>query len=547
MLKTAFVAARDRKRLQQIASILAEFGLDDLLARFGFDLLLPGALRERRRDVSQLDYPERVRRALEELGPTFVKLGQILASRPDILPPHWTEELENLHSRVALVPYDQIKPQIEEDLGGPPEEAFASFDPEPLAAASMAQVYRATLSDGTPVVVKVRRPGLRPLIEADFRILSHFAEIADRTIPELRRYRVLDIVRHLTSAIGEELDFVNEARNTDAAAANMRDDPSIVIPRVHWRFCAERLLVQDYLDGIRPSEEAALETAGLDRARIAARGADAFLRSVFVHGTFHADPHPGNLLCLANDRVGFIDFGMIGRLSNRRRDEVVRLIRAIIDGDGGTVGRVLVDWSDGQPQDMGALEADTEAFVGRHSAPPLDFGRAITDFVAIARQHGLPLPPDLAILIKALLTAEGVVRRLDPSIDLVARAEPIIRNMVLQRSSPDVLLKEARHLLIELRDVSQGLPDTLRAMMRIIRSGKIQAVIDIARLDELGTHIERAATRIAVALVAGAFALGLAPYLVIMGPEIWGIPLFLILGILVVGVGFVWLLLSLRR
>jgi ubiquinone biosynthesis protein len=400
MLQTAVVAVRDRARLQEIVGVLLRFGLADLVDTLGLARFAPRGSHGSRSDPEHpLDAsrPERLRMALEHLGPSFVKLGQIMATRSDLLSPEWTAALQQLHSNAAPLPWETAQPLIEQSLGLPVEQVFTHFDRVPLASASMAQVYRARLpvadggdedggrqgeagAAGTEVVVKVQRPGLRPQIEADLRLLEHLALLAQEQWPQLSRYRPREVTRQLAQALREELDFTVEAHNGDAVARHFADQPEIVVPGIHWSLSGPRLLVQDFVAGVPAS--AVGHDPALDGPLLARRGAQAFLQMVLRDGLFHADPHPGNLLALPGNRVGFIDFGMVGRLSPQRRRQVLGLMRALVEGQGRSLSGVLLDWSAESempgraPPSAARIEAAVDRFVTRHG-PGASNGRLV--------------------------------------------------------------------------------------------------------------------------------------------------------------------------
>jgi ubiquinone biosynthesis protein len=388
------------------------------------------------------------------------------------------------------------------------------------------------------------------MVEADLRLLAHAAKLAASELPELRRYNPEAITRHLSAAISEELDLANEGRNAEVIASQFEDQPDIVVPGIHWSWTSEEVLVQDFIDGIRPNDEAALAAAGLDRCRLAARSSNAFLQMMLIDGVFHADPHPGNLLCLDGDRIAYLDFGTIGRLSSRRRDQLVTLMAAITGGSAAGVREVLLDWA-GQPDiDARPLEEAAEAFLARHTRGALGqlkLGQALTDFVALMRDHDLALPPDLALVLKALMTAEGVTRRLDPEFDVVREVEPVVRRALATRYSPEALMQRAGSALLELQALAGDAPGILRRVLRRLEKGRIKAEIEIGRIDRFGRSIERGATRIAIAIVTAAFVVGLAPILADAGPRLAGIPGFALLGALIVLAGIAWLVLTGRR
>ncbi|KFJ09291.1 ABC1 family protein [Delftia acidovorans] len=583
MLQTAVVAVRDRARLQEIVGVLLRFGLADLVDTLGLARFAPRGSQPHPEHPLDASRPERLRMALEHLGPSFVKLGQIMATRSDLLAPEWTAALQQLHSHAAPLPWETAQPLIEQSLGLPVEQVFAHFDPVPLASASMAQVYRARLpaaedrddrddredqkdgrdSDSTPaasaadieVVVKVQRPGLRPQIEADLRLLEHLALLAQEQWPQLARYRPREVTRQLGQALREELDFTVEAHNGDAVARHFAAQPEIVVPAIHWALSGPRLLVQDFVPGV-PASAVGADPA-LDGPLLARRGACAFLQMVLRDGLFHADPHPGNLLALPGNRVGFIDFGMVGRLSPQRRRQVLGLMRALVEGQGRSLSGVLLEWAAESempgraPPSAARIEAAVDRFVTRHgpgaSNGRLVMSRALQDFMALARETGVALPADMALLLKALITADQVLLQLDPQFDVVQTATPLVKAQLLQRYSLRSLARQRRAAMAQWMELADDAPHTLRLVMQRLRSGRLQADLDIRHIDRLSLALERAATRLALAVVSGAFILGLAPGLLTMGPRLWGIPLFAALGVAGAAASLAVLFTTMRR
>ncbi len=350
MLLETLKVARDFGRIHEISSILIRYGFGDMVRRLGVANIVESAGQVLKwhevEDLTQIEPPVRVRRALEDMGPTFVKLGQILATRADLFSPEWLKEFKKLHDQVKTVPYQQLASQVEEDLGAKPEEIFAEFNYQPLAAASISQVYKARLHDGSTVAVKIRRPAVRSIVEADLRLLSQLAEIAEEEIKALRRYRPKEIVHQFTLSMRRELDLAAECRNAERMQTNFKDNPCIVIPKVYWQWTSERINVQEFIDGIPGHDLEAVEKLGLDRKLLAVRGSEAVLKMILEDGFFHADPHPGNCFYLSGNRIAFIDFGMVGRLSEDRRDQVLNLLRGLVDRDSQRVVKVLLHWSD---------------------------------------------------------------------------------------------------------------------------------------------------------------------------------------------------------
>lgn len=556
MLIESFGAARDMGRLNQILGIFIRHGFGDSVRRLGLADRLERAGHalhwEHAADLARLEPPVQVRLAIEELGPTFVKLGQILAGRADLFGPDWIAEFEKLHSRVPAVPLDQLRPQLREDLGGEPEAVFARFDAEPLAAASIAQVHRAQLRDGTEVVVKIRRPGITDTIAADLRLLARLAALAEAELPALKPYRPQQLVRELARSLQRELDLASECRSAERIAMHMADLPWIVVPRVHWAFTKERVNVQDFVDGIPGHETARLEAAGMDRRLLAQRGAQAVLQQIVRDGLFHADPHPGNIFYLPGNRIVFIDFGMIGRLSVRRREELLQLLLGLVERNPQTVADVLLDWTgDDHGVNLGMLETEIEAFVDQYHGAPLaelHIGQMLGDVTAILREHRLGLPSDLALLIKAFITLEGMGRGLDPDFHMTTEALPLLRQLVRARYRPKVVATRAWQSLRGTLAVAEQLPHDISRLLRNARRGRVHVNIDMAHLKRVGDQIDRSANRLAMALVIAALIVGSSIVMTVQGgPTLFGLPAFGFIGFAGAFTGGLWLVRAIWR
>ena len=354
-------------RLREIIRVFSIAGFGDLFKHMGLE-----AAAERTGkimgwkyvdEIAHLERPQRVRRVFEVLGPTFVKVGQILATRPDLFGPEWITEFEKLQWQAPPLDFAELRPQIEEDLGAPLEEIFEEVEPTPLAAGSLAQVHRATLKDGTKVVLKIQRPGIRPIIESDMRLLAHLASLAEKHVPELAAYHPQQVVQHLAKSLQNELNFVTEGHNADQVAANFEDNDQIVIPKIYWEWTRPRLNVQEFVVGIPGVNLQAIDAAGMDRTRIAQTGASAVLKMIMIDGLFHADPHPGNFFILPGERIAFIDFGMIGRVSEVRRRQIMTLLQALQDNDAEGLSTILLEWSGREGDDPGELSEAVEEFL----------------------------------------------------------------------------------------------------------------------------------------------------------------------------------------
>ena len=549
---------RDLGRVQEIGAVLVRYGFGDLVQRIG----MAGALERTGRllhigsggedSVLRLSPPERVRHALQDLGPTFVKLGQVLATRVDLLPPDWIEELGRLQSHVPAVPIEALRAQLEEDLGDAPERVFARFEDVPMAAASLAQAHRAWLHDGTPVVLKIRRPGIREVIEADLRLLARLAEIVQSQAPDLRRYRPVEVVRQFDASLRRELDFARECRNAERIAGNFADDTRVLIPRVYWEWTSERLNVQALVDGIPAGDLAAIDAAGLDRHALAMTGADIVMQMVFEDGLFHADPHPGNLFFMRDGRVALIDFGMVGRVSPTLREQVARLLYGLVFQQPQTVCDVLLDWTEGAEVDEARLQSEIDAFVDQYRGvllKDLRMGAMLGDVTGLLRRHGLMLPPDLALLIKALLTLEGLGRQLDPDFDMTGAAQPWLQRIMWQRHAPRALALRGQQSLSGALDLLADLPRDLRRLVQSARRGRLRGQIEVTSLKAFGDQVNSAANRMTMGVVVAALIIGSS---IVMNAVSGGsgnrwLMALGVIGFVGAALGGVWILLSIWR
>ncbi|MBN8805539.1 MAG: AarF/ABC1/UbiB kinase family protein [Sphingopyxis terrae] len=461
MLKTLVVAGRDRARLAEIFQVASRFGLGVLLARLG----LPRSEADDSEARGDLSLPVRTRLALEELGPTFVKLGQILATRGDLLSPPWIAELEKLHSQAPTLEFSVIRASLEEALGQSPEAAFAWLDETPLAAASIAQVHRARLHDGRDVVLKVQRPGIRPRMEADLRLIAQMAAMVEASSAEARRFAPAAMLRQLAAAVLEELDFTQEGRNADRLRADFAGNPRVMVPEMHWQWSSGTVLVMDYVAGVAPRSADDLRAAGIEPAAIAELGADMVLDMVMVNGRFHGDPHPGNLLCLPGNRIALLDLGMIGHVSPRRRQEFISFMQALSGGDPAQLADVLLSWSSDGGGSRDTVRIAAERLVARHGGGQLVLSEMIADFLLLMREEGLILPPDLLLIFKALVTIDGVLSAIDPGFDLSRAMRDASRRIVAARLSPEYWTPIAQALTWEMMKLGDDAPRLLRALV----------------------------------------------------------------------------------
>jgi ubiquinone biosynthesis protein len=552
MLWEVLNAARDLGRIHDIATVLIRYGFGSFVRVLGLGSVLERAGRvlnwHHTEEYARLDTPQRIRRVLEDLGPTFIKLGQILATRVDLFPPQYIAEFEKLQDQAPPVPFEDLLPQIEEDIGGSIDEFFLEVDRLPLAAASIAQVHKAVLKDGTKVVLKVRRPGLRKIIEADLRLLQRIVDIAESESSDLRRFRPREILRQFNQSLRRELDLAGECRNAERVALNLAENPYVIIPKVYWQWTGEKINVQEYIQGINGRDLESLESAGLDRKLLADRGTQAVIKMIMEDGFFHADPHPGNVFYLPDNKLAFIDFGMMGRLTEERREQVVRLLYGMVNNDPIKVAEILEDWSETISTDEHALTIDIEAFVNQYSSlslKDLSLTDMLSDLMALLRDHKLTLPPDLSLLIKAYITLDSLGRYLNPDFNTLLFAAPYIQRIMHERYRSQAIAQRGWRNLLNFADLLSSLPKDLRKLIRSSRKGAFQVDINLKYLDHYVNIIDNAISRLTVGIVTASLIIGSSIITSLKsGPESSGSPALAFIGYTFAAFGIVWLLFS---
>jgi ubiquinone biosynthesis protein len=511
----AFQSIADLNRLHEIIWAFTLAGFGDIFKQMGLEAVAERAGKfmgwKHADEMAHLERPQRVRRVFEILGPTFVKLGQILATRPDLFGPEWITEFEKLQSQAPPLDFKELRPQIEEDLGAPLEEIFQEVDATPLAAASVAQVHRATLKDGTRVVLKIQRPGIRPKIEADMRLLAHLASLAERHVPQLAAYHPQKVVQQFVKSLQNELNFMTEGHNAEHVAANFEDNGQIVIPKIYWEWTRQRLNVQEFVDGIPGVDVHAIDAAGMDRKRIAQTGASAVLKMIMMDGLFHADPHPGNFFILPGERIAFIDFGMIGRVSEVRRQQIMKLLQALLQNDAEGLCAILLQWSDREGDDPGELSGAVEEFLGTYAGKSMaltDLSAMVGDLLSLVRDNKLTMPPDQAMLLKVFVSLDGAFKKLDPGFDIMVAIQPTIHDAVIDQLSPRALGKRGLKLLTQYVELFADLPKEIRRGIYSAKAGTLKIRVEVNQLDELQRMVMRGARLLAVAGITSALVIG---------------------------------------
>ena len=548
---SAVRAYRRLKRYRQVTFTLARYGFGDIADRIGFSSLLKRGLKGKAKPAVS-PTPQRIRTALVELGPTFVKFGQLLSTRPDILPEQYIRELEKLQDDVPPFPFPEVRAIFREELKGDPEEVFEDFEKTPFASGSIAQVHKARIPSGSIVAVKVQRPGIPRLIETDLHILADLARLIERHVPELRWLQPGELVEQFARTIRRELDFLAEAQSTERFRRNFKDDPTRFIPSVHWRFTSARILTTDWVDGVKVTNVADLEARGFDRREVARNGARAILREVFEHRLFHADPHPGNFFVIENNAIATVDFGIVGRLDDETADQLGLLLTSILDKDADTVLQVFKNLSLlHEDVDENLLRFDIEEFIDRYYGLPLErlnVQSVITSLLQMVRRHRIILPMNLALLGRMLAVASGVGQALDPEFSIVDEASPFVRSFLVGRIDPR---KSARKLLRtwrEYRDLLRSLPSHVEDIAAKLKRGELLVSLHHEGLTRLILEIDRSSNRLAFAMIVAALIIGSSLIVHLrQGPEVFGISALGLAGYLIAGLLGLWLVIAILR
>jgi ubiquinone biosynthesis protein len=494
------------RRFSQIGRILVRHG-------FGFVFDVRRERREKRglQELLAPNFGVRLRQSLDDLGPTFVKFGQLLSTRSDILPEGVLLELQKLQDTVGPMPPGAAQVIIERELGAPVEEVFASFDPVPLGSASIGQVHRAVLRSGEVVAVKVQRPEAPGKVESDLDLMRDFADFLDRRFAQRILVDVRGLVAEFETVIRRELDYTAEAANARRFAANFAGTP-VVIPKVDLELSTSRVLTLQYVEGTRFRDIRPLSLTPSERRRVASMGADAIFKMAFEDGFFHGDPHPGNLLLTPEGDLALLDFGMVGYMSRGDIEALSRLFIAVVQRDAAAALRGLeslgVRYT---PEVRGDLVRSLREFLNKYSGlsvGEVTLGQALSELIALARRYRLRVPPVFPLLTKALVTAEGLARSIDPTINVYEVAQPYAQRLLLERYDPEVMLEGARELAIEYARYAEDYPEQVRQLLTELADGELEVQLMHGGLDELFGEVDVLANRLVFAIVTGALLLG---------------------------------------
>ncbi|MGQ9492479.1 MAG: ABC1 kinase family protein [Anaerolineae bacterium] len=550
----------DIVRLRQIAEVLLRNGLGFVAEQLDLTRFLPpwrqkGTSAEDR--VSKYSIPERVRHTMEELGPTYIKLGQILSTRPDLLPPEYIAELSKLLDAAPPVPPCEILAELEKELHASPQNIFAYFETEPMASASIGQAHRATLKSGENVIIKIQRPGVERIIQADLDLLMRQARFLERRLTIVREYRLSDLVAEFGQTLRDELDYTIEARNMERLRRNLQQDTRVIVPQVYWDLTTRRVITSQELRGYKLLDLELLKKESYDLAAIAEVIVDVYLKQVFMDGFFHADPHPANIL-ICNEQIGFVDFGMMGYLTPATKDLLADLLVHMLNQDVDQLTQAIIRLGAVERfADENALRRDIQRLFLRYyglSLEEVHLGDFLEDVMTIAFRYRIHLPADLAMLARTVVVLEGVACTLAPGFVLVEKARPFVKQLVSEQLSLQRFGERAVRTLHEIDQLVQVLPQRLDRLSSQLEQGNMTLGIDLRHLQNLLVKMDRIANRLSFSILIAALIIGSA--LIILGGEaasVWRIPIIGIalpvaqVSFLIAGLLAAWLLFSIMR
>lgn len=546
-------------RYREIAIQFSKSGLGFLIEEIGLDrvISLPKRilLRQQNDEVLEKTYAERIRIFIEEMGTTFIKLGQIASTRGDLLPPDLIKELEKLQSHVAPFPAAEARKLIEESLEAPIDELFMIFDDTPVGSASIGQVHRAMLHTGEDVAVKVQRANIEKTVRTDLEILRHLAVLAESNLEWARNYQVTDMIEEFSDALINELDYTIEARNVERIGKTHKNDDKIKIPEIYWEYSTKNVMVMDFIKGIPVNHFDELDKLNINRSDLAETLARAIFQQIFEEGYFHGDPHPGNVSVLRDGTLVFLDFGMIGRLTSDLKINFGSLLISLMRKDSDGVVKAIVKMGV-VPSDVSMRDLNREAEIMRdkyYDVPlsKLNFSDAVNDLFGIANKYKIKLPQDFTILAKTLLTLESIVSQLDPDFSIMDVAEPFGKALLLERYNPKNLLNfqidEIQQLGSELREVTEN----VHQFSKGLKNQNLPIEIDVKGRSQFSKHLDRVINRLSFSIVLLAFSIVMVGLIVgsaILGEGsiIFRIPIIEIAAIFAMGM-FIWLLWSIVK
>ncbi|MFC4402596.1 ABC1 kinase family protein [Gracilibacillus xinjiangensis] len=545
-------------RYREIAVAFSRNGFGYFVKELGLDQVfsLPRRIFVQRYQQKDQKTPgERIRYFLEELGPTFIKLGQMASARPDLIPKDIIKELEKLQDGLTPMSMEDVNQIIEQELGAHPDQVFQKFDHDPVGVASIGQVHEAELKSGKRVAVKLQRPNIKKSIHTDIEILKELSARAEKRTHWARKYQLSELVEEFSNAIIRELDFIREGRNADIMAKQFESDDHIVVPEIYWDYTTKRVLTMEFIEGIKLNAKSDLKEKGYDIGILADRVMQVVFQQIFQEGFFHGDPHTGNLLALPGEKIAIMDFGMVGRLSHDMKTHLAHLMIALVrqksDGMIKAIQKMGV-----VPDDVNlhVLYGDIDQFLIKYDNIPrneLRLGESMTDLFAIAHKHDITIPTDLTLVGKAVLTMEGVVEQLDPNINIAEAAEPYAIDLIKQQYHPKQLAEDFWDQFQEYGDVLKDLPVAVQEITTLVKKRKLPIQVSVPEADSFFKKLDRVSNRLSFSIVLLAFSLIMVGLIIgsALGRQtslLWDIPAIEI-GFVIAMLMFAWMIYSIFR
>ena len=540
---------RDINRFNQILIVLFEEGFDFLLAKIKLRHHIPltKRLKSKLKPAKILDFrgtgnakhflvksdevkPEvMLRRTLERLGPTFIKFGQVLSVRPDLIPKEYSKELEKLQDSVPPFPFDDAKAIIEKDFGKSIEHLFLHFEKKPIASASISQVHKAILKTGEKVAVKVQRPDVKHIMETDIEIMFYFAKLLERHMEKIRKFRPLRIVNEFKEWTEKELDFRLEARNAKRFYQNFKGSKTVCIPKVYDDLTSERVLTLEFIEGIELQNAREIKRRKLDFNEIITNSFNAIMIQVFVHGIFHADPHPGNIIVMKNNSIAFVDFGIVGYFDEKLKNKCIDLLYGIVEQNDELIMETLVSMGmESDDINYEQLKSDIGFIIQPlqySTIKDIKVSKVLEEILDIALRHKLKVPASFVLFGKTIITLEGIAIEYDPNFNLVETAKPFIEKVIAKRSNPFYVWKSFVHNMNKYKKFAEEFPEKAEMAFQKIQRGSIKVDIEDTDIRTLSLEIDRSSNRVAYGLLIAALLITSAILIQVeKGPTILGIP-----------------------
>ncbi|UOQ49922.1 AarF/ABC1/UbiB kinase family protein [Gracilibacillus caseinilyticus] len=550
---------RHLQRYREIAVAFSRNGFGYIVKGLGLDQLFTLPRRvfvNRDQDVKQgKTTGQRIRAFLEELGPTFIKMGQMLSTRPDIIPKEIIQELEQLQDQLHPIPFAEVEAVLQKELEDPVKKVLKEIDPEPIGVASIGQVHQAVLLSGERVAIKVQRPNIEKNIHTDLEILHELAKRAEKRLAWASRYQLIDMVEEFSKSIEAELDFVSDGRNADLMGQQFKDNPNIVIPQVYWQHTTEKVLTMEYIAGCKMNDVEHLKKEGYQPEQLAEHLVQTVFHQIFKDGFFHADPHSGNLTALPGNRIGLFDFGMVGRLSQEMKKHLASLVIALIKQDTDDMIRAIKKMGAVPEQiNIHELKGDIEQVNIKYygvSLSDISLGESVTELLTVANKHKIRIPTDLTMIGKTLLSLEGIIEQLHPELSIMDAAEPFGRELIKERYHPKQIAEEIFDQMHEYGEIVHDMPQIVQELANMVKQRKMPIEISIPEAKSFFSKLDRVSNRLSFSIVLLSFSLIMVGLIIgsALGRQtslLWDIPAIEI-GFVIAMLMFAWLIYSIFR